>query len=152
MIFFKKHKIKSVLCCAAVLALIATVTAAAAEVLGDANTDGTVTIKDVTCIQRVLAELNGGAFSVSAADVDRSSSVNITDATLIQRWLAEMDILYPIGEEITEPTQPPTEPTTEPTEPPTEPPTTEPETEPSTEPTTQSPTDDDGWGREIYQP
>lgn len=129
MIFKCRNKrIKAVCFSAAGLLLAGTVIAAAAMLLGDANTDGSVTIKDVTCIQRVLAELEGGSFSEAAADVDGNGEVTIADATLIQRWLAEMETGYPIGDSFDTPTEPPTE------------------------PTTQSLIDDDGWGREILQP
>lgn len=117
--------------------LMLTGSASASEiVLGDADGDGDVTINDVTCIQRVLAELPLiGGFSEAAADIDGNGAVEIADATLIQQWLAEMQTPYPIGTPVTVPD-----------------PTTEPTIEPTTEATTQSPTDADGWGRIIFQP
>ncbi len=139
-----------------------TVTASAQGILGDADCDGTVSIKDVTAIQCVLAEIpKKGDFSEPAADVDKSGVIDIFDATHIQLWLASLESLYPIGSELdgqqTETTEkPPTEKPTEPlTEPPAEPSTekpTEPLTEPPTEPSTQSATDAEGWGRDIFQP
>lgn len=132
MIFkFRNNKIRTVLFSTVGLLLAGTVIAAAAYLLGDANTDGAVSIKDVTCIQRLLAELEDGV-SEAAADIDANGVVNITDATLIQRWLAEMETGYPIGESFDV--------------------ATEPSQAPQTEPTTQSLTDADGWGREILQP
>ena len=94
---------------------------------GDADIDRKVSIKDVTCIQRKLAELPlGSSFSELAADADGNGKLEISDATAIQRWLAEFDTPYAIGEELTEP--------------------------PTTEAPTQMPTDDEGWGRIIFQP
>lgn len=87
-----------------VLALSATVTAFAGNLLGDADNDGKVTIKDVTCIQRFLAELATGEISEAAADVDGNGEINISDATFIQMWLAEMETPYAIGVQPTEPT------------------------------------------------
>ena len=128
-------KTKSALLCAAVLVLSGsvvtaaagtmlrgTVAAAAGGMLGDADGDGEVTVNDITCIQRVLAELPAAdGFSESAADVDKNGKVDILDATYLQQWLAEMQTPYPIG---VQPTEAPTE----------------------------SPTDEDGWGREIFRP
>ena len=62
------------------------------KVLGYANLDGNITIKDVTQIQRHFAELialSGNAYT--AADVDKSGRVAIKDATYVQMFLAEMD-------------------------------------------------------------
>lgn len=118
---FNRRSIKTVFISAAALLLAGSLTAVAASVLGDADTNGKVTILDVTCVQRMVAELPvGDSFSEAAADADGNGVVNITDATLIQRWLAEMEMPYAIGEPI--------------------------------EQTTESPTDPDGWGREIFQP
>ena len=61
--------------------------------IGDANQDGKVSIKDVTEIQRHCAEfgtLTGTA--AAAADVNRDGSITIDDATCIQLYLAEYDI------------------------------------------------------------
>lgn len=69
-------------------------------ILGDADGDGKANIKDVTEIQRHVAEfitLTGDSFT--AADVDGDGFVDINDATEIQRYLAEYDCDYPIGTE-----------------------------------------------------
>ena len=68
-------------------------------VLGDANSDGRITICDVTAIQRHLAQINPltGA-AVIAADVNGDGEVTIEDATEIQSCLAEYGTGYPIGE------------------------------------------------------
>ena len=63
--------------------------------IGDANLDGTINIKDVTAIQRHCAEyesLTGNA--ATAADVDGDGSITVNDATCIQLYLAEFDNGY----------------------------------------------------------
>ena len=62
--------------------------------IGDANSDGRVNIRDVTAIQRHVAEyeiLTGSAFL--AADTDGNGVVDINDATLLQQYLAEFDVV-----------------------------------------------------------
>ena len=113
---------------AAALTLTAGASAAGSSLLGDADGDGEVTISDVTCIQRALAEWTDSSCSEKAADIDGNGKLEITDATLLQQWLAEMNVAYSIGEELEQPA------------------------ETSAAVTTQSATDPDGWGREIYRP
>lgn len=67
--------------------------------LGDANGDGSVDIRDVTAIQRHASEYQN-VNSVKAADVDGNNAVDVQDATLIQRYLAEYEVEYSIGESI----------------------------------------------------
>ena len=138
---FRLCKIKTVLISMAVLMLIGIVTAAAGNIsgrsgsnasggvlLGDADCDGDVNINDVTRIQMVLAQWSiNGDFSEAAADIDGNGRLEIFDATLLQQWLAEMTVAYSIGEPLEAP-------------------------EETTEATTQSPTDEEGWGREIFRP
>ena len=113
---------------AAALTLTGSASAAGSSLLGDADGDGEVTISDVTCIQRVLAEWPPDeGFSEAAADIDGNGEIEITDATLLQQWLAEMSVSYSIGAELTAPTE-------------------------AGAASTQSPTDNEGWGREIYRP
>ncbi len=141
----KLSKIKWALISAAALTLIGTVTVAAENkldgnfpvagqyVLGDANCDGAVTIGDVTQIQRYIAEMPlDGSFSEPAANVDADEDVDVHDALLIQYWLACFDTTYPIGTQFDLPEE-----------------TT---TAATTEAPTQMPTDEDGWGREIFRP
>ena len=62
--------------------------------IGDANLDGTVDVKDVTAIQRYLAELT--VFTdkqLTAADTNGDGSVDIADATHLQMFLAEYDVV-----------------------------------------------------------
>ncbi len=68
------------------------------KLLGDADTDGAVTVLDATAIQRSLSDFETVPFDEIAADVDSDGEVMITDVTFIQRHLADMDIPYPVGE------------------------------------------------------
>ena len=68
--------------------------------LGDADTDGSVTIFDATAIQRHLAELPVKSFSEKAADADEDGDVTIFDATAIQRYLAELPSNPNIGKPV----------------------------------------------------
>ena len=75
--------------------------AIAPTILGDADGDGTVTIFDVTWIQRLLVDMKvPETFSETAADVDADGEISIIDATWIQRWLSGMKTPHSIGEEI----------------------------------------------------
>ncbi len=67
--------------------------------LGDADLDDKITIKDATVVQKSTAKLTtleGDA--EKAADADCSGAVNIKDATAIQKYVASIDTDYPIGE------------------------------------------------------
>ena len=57
---------------------------------GDADGDGTVTVNDVTVMQRFLAETEQ-ELPLPAADVNGDGTVTVEDATLIQRLLAEFE-------------------------------------------------------------
>ncbi len=60
--------------------------------LGDANCDGYVDIRDVTCIQRHLAEHEAlTKTAASNADYNRDGKITIDDCTKIQRYLAEFE-------------------------------------------------------------
>lgn len=128
-----------------IVAFVVISTAASAEsiLLGDANGDGAVTIVDATAVQMWLAEYpTSGSFSKTAADVDGNGEIEITDATLIQKWLAELAPPYRINELIEIPsdaTEPATQPTSE-------------QATQTPEAPTQRPTDEEGWGRDIFQP
>ncbi|MBQ8001236.1 MAG: hypothetical protein IJ298_08605 [Ruminococcus sp.] len=66
--------------------------------LGDADCDGTVNIKDATAIQKHIANivvLSEDGYAVS--DVDASDDINIKDATAIQKHIAGIDTGFPIG-------------------------------------------------------
>lgn len=66
---------------------------------GDADLDGDVTITDVTCLQRYLAELESiNTLQLRASDVDGDGEVTISDVTLIQYRVAEMIEFFPVEE------------------------------------------------------
>lgn len=68
---------------------------------GDANGDGLLNIKDVTAIQRHLADLETlNSSQITAADVN-GGGLDISDATAIQMYLAEYDDPYQIGKTFT---------------------------------------------------
>ena len=68
-------------------------------ILGDADSDGIVTILDATWIQRALAGIGAPAdFNEAAADVDGDESVTILDVTYIQRYLVGVAVPYAIEE------------------------------------------------------
>ena len=60
--------------------------------IGDTNLDGKITIRDVTAIQRHIAELE--VFTddqLALADTNGDDKVDISDATHLQKYLAEFD-------------------------------------------------------------
>ena len=70
--------------------------------LGDADANGKVNVKDATVIQKHAAHvltLIGDA--TICADVNADTKINVKDATAIQKYAAKIEIEYPIGEEIT---------------------------------------------------
>ena len=85
---------------------------APAFVYGDADNDGTLTILDATCIQRVLADYTVASFNKEASMVSDGKELTIIDATLIQRKLVNLIDRFPVEETAVQPTEP--EPTEEP--------------------------------------
>ena len=70
-------------------------------IIGDADDNGKVNVKDATLIQRYaakLAELTEIGFKRS--DVNEDNKVNVKDATAIQKFVAKIEVPYPIGETI----------------------------------------------------
>ena len=60
------------------------------KILGDVDSDGSVTIKDAAMIQLYLAKLYSGSFDESVADVLNDGVINIKDAAQIQLQLAKL--------------------------------------------------------------
>ena len=61
--------------------------------MGDANLDDVVNVRDVTAIQRSIAELeqfNDGQYALS--DINGDNTIDIYDVTLLQQYLAEFDV------------------------------------------------------------
>ena len=69
--------------------------------IGDATLDGIVNVKDVTAIQRHIAQLESlTGTALLAADVNGDGDVTIADATALQQYLAEYNVSYPIGQTV----------------------------------------------------
>ena len=69
-------------------------------ILGDANSDGVVTISDVTAVQMVLADISVPEFNEKAGDID-GNGLDVTDAHNIQRYVAMYEDLLGIGGTVT---------------------------------------------------
>ncbi len=75
--------------------------------LGDADADGGINVKDATTIQKKSASLiELDDVKMLLADVDENGSVNVKDATAIQKWVAGISVsmninkvIYSQGEE-----------------------------------------------------
>ena len=66
----------------------------ATSLVGDANLDGIVDVRDVTAIQRYLVELNPlSDQELVLADANGDEEINIADATHLQMYLAEYDVV-----------------------------------------------------------
>ncbi len=107
--------------------------------LGDADSNGIINIKDATFVQKFVAGLVFMSHKeIVASDVDMDSDITIKDATLLQKYVAEMitsDVIGTMVKFINGNVEPqPTVPTD-----PTEAPATQ-ATKPATQPSTQSPT------------
>ena len=100
------------------------------KTIGDANSDGSISVVDATLVQRMLASIiSVDDINRELSDSDKNEALTIIDATYIQRYVAQLNDCARVGEKVeyippVEPTQP-TEPETEPTQPPTQPPVTE---------------------------
>jgi len=58
------------------------------RILGDADCNGTVNVKDATAIQKNLVGLRVERYNMNVSDADSSGRINIKDATTIQKWAA----------------------------------------------------------------
>ncbi len=71
-------------------------------ILGDADENSKVNVKDATSIQKHIASLIAlTETGVKLADADGNQNVNVKDATAIQKHIAGMNTGYPIGTEVT---------------------------------------------------
>ena len=69
--------------------------------LGDANEDGKVNIKDATVIQKSIANLTElTEIGEALADADLNTKINIKDVTVIQKHIAGMETGFPVGKEV----------------------------------------------------
>lgn len=80
-------------------------------ILGDADGDGRINVKDATAIQKYIARIPDISINEKAADVDNNDMITVADASYIQRYIVKLSVSFPIGEvvepviEITEPAQ-----------------------------------------------
>ena len=84
--------------------------------MGDADANGTINVKDATQIQKYAAKLiTLDETSEALADVNLDGKVNVKDATAIQKWVAKFDVEEPINCLVYIPAVEPTTVATEPT-------------------------------------
>ncbi len=69
-------------------------------ILGDADGNGKVNVKDATVIQKVAADIEVADFNETLADVDGNEKINVKDATAIQKFAADIETGFDIGKEI----------------------------------------------------
>ena len=68
--------------------------------IGDANGDGKINVKDATQIRKAAASLvTLDEVQTLAADANGDGKVNVKDATAIQKFVAGIPVSFPIGEE-----------------------------------------------------
>ena len=60
------------------------------NLLGDANDDGAVNMKDVLTVRRVLADLDVETYSAVNADCNEDGDVNMKDVLMLRQFLASM--------------------------------------------------------------
>ncbi|MGN1051110.1 MAG: alpha-amylase family glycosyl hydrolase [Acutalibacteraceae bacterium] len=69
--------------------------------VGDANGDGKITVKDATAIQKHAAKIiTITGVNYTAADVNKDNTLDIKDATQIQKYIAKLGTKYNIGESV----------------------------------------------------
>lgn len=66
--------------------------------MGDADNNNAVNVKDATAIQKSVAGIALTSYNGNVADVDSNKNVNIKDATAIQKWVAGMETGFAINE------------------------------------------------------
>lgn len=87
---------------------------ASAGIYGDANVDGTISIADVTAIQKYLSDLGEiSATGLILADTDGNSRISIKDATYIQKFLVGINDTANVNTQYVAPTEEATTATTE---------------------------------------
>lgn len=66
--------------------------------IGDADQNGKINIKDATTIQKHIAKIiDFDETALKSADVNADTKVNIKDATAIQKFIAQIEDVYNIG-------------------------------------------------------
>lgn len=70
--------------------------------LGDANLDGGIDVKDATLVQKYCAELETlGDKNLIAADANEDGEINVKDVTVIQKYCADLETGCRVGQTIT---------------------------------------------------
>ena len=70
-------------------------------ILGDADLNGEVNIKDATLIQKFIAKMTVlESDALTASDVNADKDVNVKDATVIQKFKAGVAVEFKVGEPI----------------------------------------------------
>ena len=91
------NKITSLLLAGAIT-LFGTATAFSAEsepLLGDVNSDSTISVSDATLLQKYIANLvDLSDEQLKAADFDQDGTVNISDVTAIQQYLLSIPMMH----------------------------------------------------------
>lgn len=64
--------------------------------LGDADNDTNINIKDATTVQKHIAGIET-TINSTAADADQNTDINIKDATAIQKYIANIEVTEPIS-------------------------------------------------------
>ena len=65
--------------------------------VGDADLDGKISVKDATAIQKTIAKINVNSFSTELAEVTGDAKITVKDATAIQKFLAKITTDSNIG-------------------------------------------------------
>ncbi len=65
--------------------------------VGDADLDGKVSIKDATAIQKIVAKMEVASFSEALAEVNADGKINVKDATAVQKYCAHIETGLEIG-------------------------------------------------------
>lgn len=99
-----KGFITILICLAVISAATVFVAAEGSYIRGDANSDGKVTIRDVTTVQLYMVGKVVSGFKRNAADVD-GKGIDINDATYIQLYLVGKNNTYHIGETVSDSNQ-----------------------------------------------
>ena len=100
--------------CFATAVCVSALTPPAEALVGDADGDGVVNIKDATLIQKHIASIQTiNEYQLYFADTDCNEQVNVKDATVIQKFVAGLEVNPEVGKYAVHPDYIPEETTTE---------------------------------------
>lgn len=69
--------------------------------IGDADMDGKISVKDATAIQKVVARVEVTSFSDALAEVNSDGKLSVKDATAVQKYCAHIETGLEIGKPYT---------------------------------------------------